>query len=484
MTGAGRPVPSSSGAAVKSIVAQIGAGDLNGALESVSGLVRRTIAEPLCTARVFSSPVLDQLCALAGRAALASSGSRDAGREAPLEDAVIFVASRLQAAGGHTRVMEDFLRVLPHASKVMLVTGLCGRSDREDAARRFGASGVRIEYAPRENSLGRLYWLQRRIMEMRGRDLYLFNHHEDSVAVAAMESAGRTQVHFYHHGDHHLCLGVHMANAKHIDIHAFGHHNCRHALKVENNTYLPLTAEDLGARPPGMPFRRDGVLTTCTAAGWNKLELPHSVRYTDVVPALLAATGGRHVHIGKLTPLGLWRIRRGLRRRGVPPSAFAYIPWVPSVWRALHEYGVDLYVSSFPVTGGRTMVEVMGAGIPVAVHDHPTSRFLGGIDMAYKGAYIWREPNDLLAVCAEATHAQLRQHSEKARLHYSRFHAPELLRGALVEGKECPVPPLQAQLHEVDGLQLALEIGRHSTLLAWLLKGLRRGHLRVRAWLS
>jgi hypothetical protein len=484
MTGAGRPTLSSSGEAVQSIVAQIAAGDLNGALEAISGLARRVISEPICTSRVFSSPVLDRLCALVGRAALESPRDRHAGREALVEDTVIFVATRLQAAGGHTRVMEDFLRILPHVNKLLLVTGLSGRSDRVDAAHRFGALGAQIEYAPRENLLGRLQWLQRRVTDLRGRDLYLFNHHEDCVAVAAMESAGRAQVHFYHHGDHHLCLGVHLANARHIDIHSFGYHNCRHDLKVENNTYLPLVAEDLGARPPGMPFRSGGVLTTCTAAGWNKLEIPHSVRYTEIIPALLAATGGRHVHIGKLTPLGLWRIRRRLNRYGVPLSAFVYIPRVASVWRSLHEYAVDLYVSSFPVTGGRTMVEVMGAGIPIAVHDHPTSRFLGGIDMAYEGAYSWREPDELLALCAEATDIQLKEHSEKARLHYSRFHAPDLLRRALMEGQECAVPPLQGKSHQVDGLNVALEIERQTTLLACLLKRLRRNYLRGRAWLS
>lgn len=484
ITGAGKATFASVRGFVGFVRAQIKSGDLNGALISIRNIVNHVVTEPLCTARVFSSLVLDDLCAQIGLAALASAvplQNLSSGKGLS-DNTVIFVASRLQAAGGHTRVIEDFIRILPHKNKHLLITELVGRSDRSDAESRFGSLGTVIEYAPKGKPLQRLQWLQKRLIELRGQDVYLFNHHEDSVAVAAMEASGESKVHFYHHGDHHLCLGVHLVGANHIDIHAFGYHNCRHNLNVENNCYLPLIAEDLGARPTDEPFRPGGVLTTCTAAGWNKLEIPHAVKYVNVVPLLLATTGGRHIHIGRLTQWARWRIRQAMRKLGVDPSSFIYISQVPSVWQALHQFGVDLYISSFPLTGGRTMVEVMGAGIPIAVHDHPTSRFLGGIDMAYPEAFSWREPEELLTICSEVTALQLKEHSIIARRHYLRFHSPDLLRGFLLEGRDCAPPPLHVRPYVADAMQFALTVGYHTGLLAISRKALHRMYRRVRSW--
>ena len=41
---------------------------------------------------------------------------------------------------------------------------------------------------------------------------------------------------------------------------------------------------------------------------------------------------------------------------------FIYMPWVPSVWKTLHDCRVDLYIASFPYGGGLTLIEAMGAG--------------------------------------------------------------------------------------------------------------------------
>jgi hypothetical protein len=463
------------------------AGNINGALSRIADIVSRVSAEPLCTARVFSSSVLDDLCVEIGAAALClpklASGI-ETGDLRHIANSATFLASRLQASGGHTRVIEDFVRLLPHEQKHLLVTEMVGRSDRCDAATRFSRLGAVVEYAPRGNALFRLLWLQRRLREIGGRDVYLFNHHDDSVAVAGVAATGQAKVHFYHHGDHHLCLGVHLAGMRHIDIHSFGYHNCRDSLHVADNVYLPLTAEDLGARPDNQPFRVGGALTTCTAAGWNKLEAPHSIQYVNVVPMMLAMTGGQHIHIGRLTPLARWRIHLGLRKFGIDSSAFVYIPHVASVWGALQQFNVDLYVSSFPVHGARTMVEVMGAGVPIAVHDHPTSRFLGGMDMAYPEAFLWREPEELLAICRNATAEQLRDHSIAARNHYWKYHRPELLREALVDGRECAPPPLRKHVTSEDPMQFALDVARQCDVWATVRKVLRRAYRRARAWWS
>ena len=130
-------------AGLAAIREKIKEGDLNEALKGVQHVVNYVFTEPLCTARIFSSPQLDNLCAQIGLAALARAEPEKnlSVVEGDRADTAIFVASRLQSAGGHTRVIEDFIRILPHKNKYMLVTELVGGSDRSDAENRFGYAG-------------------------------------------------------------------------------------------------------------------------------------------------------------------------------------------------------------------------------------------------------------------------------------------------------------------------------------------------------
>jgi len=160
-----------------------------------------------------------------------------------------------------------------------------------------------------------------------------------------------------------------------------------------------------------------------------------------VIPKLLKATGGRHVHIGKLSASGLSRLRRGLAREGISPDRLLYLPWTGSVWKSLHEHEIDLYVASFPYGGGLTLVEAMGAGVPVALHNHIFSRVLSCVDLAYPEAFIWRQPEELLQRCANVTSNELQRESELARRHYERFHSADFLQRYLNEPDAPPLTP-------------------------------------------
>jgi glycosyltransferase involved in cell wall biosynthesis len=250
---------------------------------------------------------------------------------------------------------------------------------------------------------------------------------------------------FYHHGDHHLCLGVFLRDVEHIDPHPMGYCNCKNLLKIRN-TFVPLVVED--RRSIRAWFMEDGYLTTCTAARLNKIEISYYVNYLDVVPDLLKEGGGRHIHIGRLTPWALYRLRRRLRKLGVEQSRFVYIPWVPSVWDALVEHKVDLYVASFPYGGGLTLVEAMGAGIPVALHRHMYSRILSGLSLGYASAFSWHRKDDLIEHCKNMNCDALAAESKLSRKRYEQFHRTEVLKEVL--SKEGVV--LLAPSTEVDDL--------------------------------
>lgn len=440
-------------------------GELEAALQYVENIVERVFCEPLNTAQIFGDRGLDAACEEIGRLSLRGRTARrdtDAGRA---RGGAVFIASRLQASGGHTAVLADIACRIP-GPVTMVLTGVVGATDLAAVRHAFKAAPA-LEFicVPPGSRLEKLQWLQACLLEINPEAVWLANHHQDSVAVAAVQPDQGYVLKYVHHGDHHLCLGVFLSFGEHYDLHAMGFWNCRDALQQKQNKYLPLIVADPGARPAKTQGEKGAAIVSCTAAGKNKIEHAYWPDYAQVIAQVLEKTGGRHLHVGRLSWLYRWKIRRAMASRNVPLDALEFIPYVPSVAGFLQERQVDLYLASFPYAGARTAVEAMAAGVAIAGHDHSGKRFLGAVDMLPPGSCVWSTPDQLLDFLGENARVALRERGGEARLHYERYHSPASLAKALEFGVDPSGFPPKPRPGASDELDMALSRSAQFTFL-------------------
>ena len=454
-------------------------GDLEGALRRVCELADAVHeAAPARAGLPIGVPALDRLCEAVGAALLAR---RDCAPNAPEPSAGppldLYLATLLAVEGGHTRLISEWIRASPERRHLLVLTNLGNApgSCSPELLRRLGLAEHEVLVADAPELLGKLAWLLETLHRERPARVFLFHHWHDAVAAAAVQPGLAGRFHFVHHVDRSVTLGTSASHACHVDLTPWVHHFCRAFGGARDAIYLPLACSDRGAREsrhaPGPK------LTSACSGSEHKFELDYRHPYPRVVAGVLAQTDGRHVHFGKLSQRFRAGLGEELARHRVPAERFVYVENVPSLWDAMEEHGVDVYLGSFPVRGALASVEVMGSGTPAIWHLESEQTRAHDTHMKYPEAEVWSTPEELSALLARVDDAWWAAQSKAARHHWEAFHSIEApaLRAFLSGDSEQGAQPPPA-----EGLVLSDQL---QTLAgAWLEIGPARAELdRLRA---
>ncbi|MDZ7993357.1 MAG: glycosyltransferase [Nostoc sp. EfeVER01] len=412
------------------ILKTIDAGDLNSALNLIIHFAHKIAygkASVITITNVFGSVILDQLCQRIGSKLLKIQKSFLENQYNPDDELIIYIATQLYKTGGHTAVIEDLIKARPEKKHLILITDTFNSTDRPAVEDRLRSLNVQILWATNGTSIDKLRWLQQALIANLSNQVFLFNHPQDAVAVAAVQPNLTPNLIFYHHAGHLLCLGVYLSYAQHIDSDPGSFYNCRHNLGISNNIYLPLVVDNIPDRHSSS-FVSNGQLRTCSSGSENKFkEIPYLYSYIHEVPKIIASTGGFHIHIGDLSQHTLSVIERGLGEFRISLERFIHIPWVKSLGRAMSEHKIDIYLESFPLGGGRAGIEVMASGTPIVVHNNYRSRQLCSTDLAYPEAFRWQTPDELYRYLRNISSEALKTESVYSRIHYQKNHIPQIL---------------------------------------------------------
>lgn len=426
------------------------AGDFEKVLLDLALKAEAVKNDPLAIARVFGSPTLDGLCDQLGHRVAAAFGLDLVPAAAHGIPQAIYICSETAGMGGHTRVMADLIRADPRRLHHVVFTNLFNRSDSDLYTAEFERLGARITILAKGPALDRLRQLLALLAGAPPSRVFLFNHHQDAIAVAGVAGVDRHERIFVHHCDHNFCLGVFLPQVVHVDLHTMGFHRCRHSLGLTENIYWPLTCADSPDRRQGSFLGSGGLVTCCCGTG-NKFVGHYPINYFDTVAERLHRIGGKHVHIGPIDPPHRQHLAAQLQARGVALDRFVYLQSVPDLRQALREQRVDLYLVSFPLGGGRALIEAMAAGVPVVGHANHRDKLLGGADLLPQEAPVWTEVSELIGILGSLTPERLESLSRVSRARYEAHHHPQLLAACVAEGRQLEPPP--ERITEVEPLQ-------------------------------
>lgn len=411
------------------------------AMLHIKSFVEQIINEPESVGVVFASREVDALCE---QLADAYYSQREA-QPAHAVGGTVILASELVKAGGHVELMKDYLALELFESPVRVaLTNVFNRFDHATIAEWESLLNCEVYVAPHLELDGKLDALTARLEEWRPSTIVAMGHNQDVVCVVAAHAPGVTSRFYVHHGDHHLSLGVTCPAFEHVDLHNVGYELCKTQIGVERQLFWPIST----VRPGEVKtrFLERGALTSCSCGRMSKFESDsYTVRYERAVALILKTSGGYHVHIGELSDAFLAKIYDELDAENVSRDRFIYIEWVPSLSKALIEQSVDVYVTSFPLGGGKSSIEAMSVGVPVIVHESYRSRNHGGGDLVYPSSHGWSGYDELCRIFAQWDELSLREHAAAALRHFERYYSKEALMTAFASGRNCAdcVPPLR-----------------------------------------
>ena len=381
-------------------------------------LYTRTLAGGL----ISGSDRLDRLCLSIGREVRGVAERRGPAAAAGRRRHV-YVVSCLNREGGHTRLLEDLIAAQPHVDhKIIWTWGEIADviSNMAEVLRVKEAVPLHVVHGEPVGQLREAFAI---LTELRPDVLVHLAHPNDPIGIALMQPGIARRRLMIHHADASFALGrslegtVHVALGRHFQDFAFREWGLESVL-------LPLTC-GVPVVAKGAGWARDRPFLTVTSGSLGKFDLNGALSYLDVLTERFAAREGSHVHIGSLLGEQMLRIEQHLDKLGCR-ERFVYREHVPHLASALCELAPSVYLDSYPVGGGKAIIEAMAAGLPICAASHDPN--LDSSSFCYPEHFSWTHPAQVGKILAGLDPTTVERHAARSRRYFERNHSPTIFK--------------------------------------------------------
>jgi hypothetical protein len=398
----------------------VGANEFDVALQLIQDQSGEICGHSLAGGRISGSYRLDGLCLLIGREVRGVVDRRPAAPPAGRRRYTYAVSQRYRE-GGHTRLLEDLIAAQPYADHEIIWTW----GERFDVTanlaeilrvrRRVPLSVLRG--GPIERLQGAFAVLTERCPDV----LVHLAHPNDPIAIALMQPGIARLSLMIHHADSCFALGRSLDGAVHV---ALGRHFkdfARQQWALETVLLRPTCREPFVPQSAG--WAKDRPFLTVTSGSAAKFGLNGELAYLDVLTERFAARDGAHVHIGSLSAEQMLRINQHVDKLSCR-ERLVYIEHVPHLASALSGLAPSVYIDSYPVGGGKAIIEAMAAGMPICAASHDPS--LDSSAFCYPECLWWTHPAHLGKILAGLDPLTLERHAALSRRYFERNHSPRI----------------------------------------------------------
>lgn len=328
----------------------------------------------------FSDGRLEAIALRAGqrlqRGSAQSSGRGDGEPRARLEKRrILHVATTIYETGGHTRLIENWVRHDASAHHSLIVLKQQAHTLRHKLSEAIVESGGQLMILP--DGLSILESAARlRGTAQSGYDLLILHHHPDDVVpLVALATQDNPPVALMNHADHVFGLGVSVADAV-IDFRNFGGQLSRERRSIRHSLTLPLPVAIKSPRVDRTEARGrlgippDEVMLLCIAAGYKFRPTPRHDFFRALRQVLDRNPTARLYVIGlvddELHEFGATGHER-MRLLGIISDPADYAA------------SADLCLESFPYASYTGLLEIASGGVcPVLMHSPPAFTDLSG----------------------------------------------------------------------------------------------------------
>jgi GT2 family glycosyltransferase/glycosyltransferase involved in cell wall biosynthesis len=372
----------------------------------------------------------------------------------PDPDSILIIGTNFFTVGGHSLWAEEIAKSALRIGKkahVVLTDLLDKKNDPASLSPRLEENNIKVTHLIGEGLYDKFRNGISVLRELRPSKVFLLNHHDDGVAVALAGMARKTgKVVFVHHADHSFSLGTATRNFIHCDTFPESVENCIKRLG-HDSLFLPPAVRDSGRT---IPQTLDGPLRTASCGNHTKFLRPYTLDYSQTISELISKLGIRHHHIGPLPEAVLNAIRNQIVNKGGDPNNFIYVSNTPSLTSYLVEQRINVYIGSFPIGGGRAMIEAMAAGAACVSHRSLDGRVVSDINATSPDMPSWETEAQLEAILSAPSEIWLKEQAAIARSHFLKYYDTHLLEDFLHQlDKGIPrlaVPPVRLSVDAHD----------------------------------
>jgi|GEM_PF-4673219 len=185
---------------------------------------------------------------------------------------------------------------------------------------------------------------------------------------------------------------------------------------------LPLTClqeEPIQNAPYSSPTC-EGLLTMSVGTA-HKFFTQDGMSYSDVLVARFKAAEGTHIHVGFVTDDFRKEIETALVSHGFAERV-KFLGTVPNVNQSIIDLQVDLFINSYPIGGGKVIIEAMATGCPISQCDDGRSTITGE-PMVYPEALRWRDMDELEQSIRNIDEGALLEQRQFSHAHYLKTYS-------------------------------------------------------------